>query len=366
MIPPTVPSPTVVPTPPPAPGIVPTPTPATPATTATPAPGANDTFLLLNKNNNRLIVGNKANVIGAYRSGTLPMSKTFIGAGPKGENLVFETNADGSMLTRLVTKYNATYGAKLNPAAATDGPPPAVVAPTPAPAPTVVPTPAAPTPAVPTPVAPTPAALTPAAALVPAASGASVGLNALSTTIAKRKIDKSKADWRTKLRKFPAVTFDPGSDYFWTLETNKGTVRLKFMPEVAPNHVSNFLYLTQLGYFDSLSLHRIIPGFVAQGGCPLGQGYAGPGYQFEGEFKPGIKHDRPGLLSMANRGPGTDGSQFFITYTASPNLDGKHTIFGEVVAGMDVMKMIEAAGSSSGAPAELITITKASVTTAKK
>jgi len=348
-----------------------TPPPSTPApaTTASPtpaAPAASETFLLLNKNNNRLIVGNKANVVSAYQSGTLPMSKTFIAAGPKGENLVFENNADGSMLNRLVAKYNTTYGANLDPAAATDGPPPVVApapttvpsptpAPTPAPAPTTVPSP---TPSVvPTPT-PVPAATVPATA--------ATGLNVLNATIAKRKIDKTKADWRTKLRKFPAVTFDAGTDYFWILETNKGTVRLKFMPEVAPNHVANFLYLTELGYFDSLSLHRIIPGFVAQGGCPFGQGFGGPGYQFDGEFKPGVKHDRPGLLSMANRGAGTDGSQFFITYTASPNLDGKHTIFGEVVAGMDVMKTIEAAGSPSGAPSEQITITKASVSTAKK
>ena len=378
VVPPTVTPPTITPqtvtpptvTPPsavatPGPGIMPKPatpeTPATiPATTATP-PAASDTFLLLNKNNNRLIVGNKANVVSAYRTGTLPMSKTFIGAGPKGENLVFETNEDGSMLTRLVAKYNATYKANLNPAAATDGPPPAVVAPTPKtdPAPTTVPTPN-PTPGL------TPNPATPTTAPTANDPTAATGLNVLADTIAKRNIDKSKTDWRVKLRKFPAVTFDPDSDYFWILETNKGTVRVKFMPEVAPNHVSNFLYLSQLGYFDTLSLHRIIPGFVAQGGCPLGRGNAGPGYQFDGEFDPAVKHDRPGLLSMANRGPGTDGSQFFITYTASPNLDGKHTIFGEVVAGMDVMKIIEAAGSPSGTTTEPITINKASVTTAKK
>ena len=93
---------------------------------------------------------------------------------------------------------------------------------------------------------------------------------------------------------------------------------------------------------------------MAQGGCPLGSGTGGPGYQFAGEFKPGVKHDRGGLLSMANAGPGTDGSQFFLTFVPTPWLDGKHTIFGEVVEGMEVLRVLEKAGSSSGATSETL------------
>jgi len=344
-----------------------------PATAAAIAKTKNEFFLLLEKKdrNSRYIVGNQSSVINAYRNGDLPMSRTFIGGGPKGENLVFETDADGAMFTRLVERYNKTYGAKLAPSGAVDGPPPAAAlapapvtpppSPAPAPVPATTPGTSAPTP-VPVPVTPPPATPAPTSLKTPAAAAAPLtGLAAIKATIAQRTVDPSQKDWRVKLRKFPAVTFEAGSDYFWTLETNKGTVRMKFMPEVAPNHVANFLYLTQLGYFDGLSFHRVVPGFVAQGGCPYGAGYGGPGYAFDGEFSPTVKHDRPGLLSMANRGPGTDGSQFFITYTASPNLDGKHTIFGEVVAGMDVVKSIEAAGSPSGQTTEAITITKATV-----
>jgi peptidylprolyl isomerase len=130
--------------------------------------------------------------------------------------------------------------------------------------------------------------------------------------------------------------------------TTEGKVVIRLMPEVAPMHVTSFLYLTKLGFYDGLSFHRVIPGFMAQGGCPLGTGTGGPGYQFAGEFSDVVKHDKGGLLSMANAGPGTDGSQFFLTFVATPWLNGKHTIFGEVVEGMDVLKALEASGSQSG------------------
>jgi cyclophilin family peptidyl-prolyl cis-trans isomerase len=170
--------------------------------------------------------------------------------------------------------------------------------------------------------------------------------------IAAAKVDKSKPGWRTSLAKPAQATFDPARSYFARMVTSKGTLLIKFMPQVAPMHVTSFAYLAKLGFYDGLAFHRVITDFMAQGGCPLGTGTGGPGYKFEGEFKPDVRHDRPGLLSMANAGPGTDGSQFFLTFKATPWLDGKHTIFGEVVEGMDVMKKLEAAGSQSGRPGE--------------
>jgi len=179
--------------------------------------------------------------------------------------------------------------------------------------------------------------------------------------IAAAPVDKSKSDWRTKLRKPEMAEFETGRSIFARVETSKGTIRIRFMPEVAPMHVTSFVYLARLGFYDGLAFHRIIPDFMAQGGCPLGSGTGGPGYQYGGEFKSSVKHDRGGLLSMANAGPNTDGSQFFLTFVATPWLDGKHTIFGEVVEGMDVLKAIEKAGSSSGAPKEKVTMEKVTI-----
>lgn len=161
-------------------------------------------------------------------------------------------------------------------------------------------------------------------------------------------VDRTGDGWRTRLSKPAPLTFDPKQQWHIVMETTKGVLRIRLMPDVAPMHVTSFAYLTRLGFFDGLSFHRVITAFMAQGGCPLGSGTGGPGYRFDGEFKPGVKHDRPGLLSMANAGPGTDGSQFFLTFVPTPWLDGKHTIFGEVVDGTDVLAALEAAGSSSG------------------
>ena len=133
------------------------------------------------------------------------------------------------------------------------------------------------------------------------------------------------------------------------MTTSKGAVRIKLLPDVAPMHVTSFIYLSRLGFYDGLAFHRVIPGFMAQGGCPLGTGTGGPGYKYDpASSATTSKHDRGGLLSMANAGPGTDGSQFFLTFVATPWLDGKHTIFGEVTDGMETLKAIEPLGSSSG------------------
>ena len=180
----------------------------------------------------------------------------------------------------------------------------------------------------------------------------------LEDQIAKAKPDKSNASWRTTLTKPALVSFDAKHTYYARMVTNKGTVLIKFLPQTAPMHVTNFAYLVKLGYYDGLTFHRVISGFMAQGGCPLGTGTGGPGYQFDGEFSPTVKHNRGGLLSMANAGAGTDGSQFFLTFLPTPWRDGKHTIFGERVEGMDVLKTLEGLGSQSGRTSERLTMDK--------
>ena len=115
------------------------------------------------------------------------------------------------------------------------------------------------------------------------------------------------------------------------IETNKGTIKLKLFYKEAPITVANFVNLSKRGYYNNLNFHRVIDDFMIQGGCPQGTGVGGPGYQFADEFHPDCKHDKPGILSMANAGPGTNGSQFFITHLATPWLDNNHTVFGEVV-----------------------------------
>ena len=183
----------------------------------------------------------------------------------------------------------------------------------------------------------------------------------LDEQIAKTKPDKTKTGWRTSLTKPAVLAFDAEHTYYVKMVTSKGTVLIKLLPQVAPMHVTNFMYLTKLGYYDGLTFHRVITAFMAQGGCPLGTGTGGPGYQFDGEFSPTVKHTKGGMLSMANAGPGTDGSQFFLTFVATPWLDGKHSIFGEVVGGMDTLKALEAAGSQSGRTSEKLTMDKVTI-----
>jgi peptidyl-prolyl cis-trans isomerase B (cyclophilin B) len=114
------------------------------------------------------------------------------------------------------------------------------------------------------------------------------------------------------------------------IHTNKGDIKLELFTDQAPVTVANFVNLAQRGYYDGLTFHRVIPNFMIQGGCPQGTGTGGPGYKFQDECTPALKHDRPGILSMANSGPKTNGSQFFITHVPTDWLDGKHTIFGAV------------------------------------
>ncbi|MDZ4859231.1 MAG: peptidylprolyl isomerase [Candidatus Hydrogenedentes bacterium] len=125
-----------------------------------------------------------------------------------------------------------------------------------------------------------------------------------------------------------------------TIRTNKGPIQIKLFPDEAPATVSNFVNLAQRGYYDGLKFHRVIPNFMVQGGCPLGTGTGGPGYNFKDECTPALKHSRPGILSMANSGPGTNGSQFFITHVPTDWLDGKHTVFG-AVTGPDGQSIVD-------------------------
>lgn len=132
------------------------------------------------------------------------------------------------------------------------------------------------------------------------------------------------------------------------ISTTKGDIELALYPSKAPVTVANFLNLINRGYYKGISFHRVIPDFMIQGGDPTGTGMGGPGYSFEDEFSPDLKHDGPGVLSMANAGPGTNGSQFFITHVPTDWLNGKHTVFGKVTEGQDVVDSIGQGDTISG------------------
>jgi cyclophilin family peptidyl-prolyl cis-trans isomerase len=127
-----------------------------------------------------------------------------------------------------------------------------------------------------------------------------------------------------------------------TFRTTLGDVRIELFRDRAPKTVENFITLAKKGFYTGLTFHRVIPGFMIQGGCPTGDGTGGPGYNIKDEFEPTLRHDGPGILSMANAGPNTGGSQFFITLAATKWLDGKHAVFGRVRGGMDVVEKIAA------------------------
>lgn len=135
----------------------------------------------------------------------------------------------------------------------------------------------------------------------------------------------------------PKMTIDPKKNYSASMHTEKGDLVLALFADKAPVTVNNFVFLAKEGFYDGLIFHRVIADFMVQGGDPTGKGSGGPGYRFADEFHPTLKHDKPGILSMANAGPGTNGSQFFITHVPTPWLDGKHSVFGQVIGGMDVL-----------------------------
>jgi cyclophilin family peptidyl-prolyl cis-trans isomerase len=138
----------------------------------------------------------------------------------------------------------------------------------------------------------------------------------------------------------PELAIDVKKSYTATLQTDKGDIVLELFASKVPATVNNFVFLCRQGFYDGTIFHRVIPDFMVQGGDPTGTGRGGPGYAFRDEFFPGLKHNKPGIVSMANAGPNTNGSQFFITHGPTPWLDNKHSVFGQVVKGMDVVMSI--------------------------
>lgn len=139
----------------------------------------------------------------------------------------------------------------------------------------------------------------------------------------------------------PSMQIDADTTYRATMQTSRGDLVLELYPEHAPKTVNNFVFLAREGFYDGVTFHRVVPNFVIQGGDPTGTGRGGPGYRFEDEVAGNPLRHEPKVISMANAGPDTNGSQFFITHTATPHLDGKHTVFGKVVEGRDVVDEIQ-------------------------
>lgn len=137
--------------------------------------------------------------------------------------------------------------------------------------------------------------------------------------------------------KEPEMVIDPKKSYTAILHTDQGDITLQLFASQTPRTVNNFVFLAREGFYDGTFFHRVISDFMAQGGDPTGTGRGGPGYKFKDEFVPSLRHDKPGILSMANAGPNTNGSQFFITHVPTPWLDGKHSVFGQVSGGLDVL-----------------------------
>jgi len=161
-----------------------------------------------------------------------------------------------------------------------------------------------------------------------------VDYEAFSQTISLLKLGKRQ------FSQCPPMTIDMHKQYFATLETEKGDIVLQLYADKAPWTVNSFIFLARHGWFDDITFHRVLPGFVAQTGDPSGTGQGNPGYIFQNEIDPTLKFDQAGLVAMANSGPDSNGSQFFITYGPAPHLDGNYTIFGKVLSGMDVVEQL--------------------------
>jgi cyclophilin family peptidyl-prolyl cis-trans isomerase len=186
-------------------------------------------------------------------------------------------------------------------------------------------------------------------------------ITAIDGYIAEHPVDKNDPDWRLRVPRPPFVAFDADRRYYWFLHTSEGLIKIRLFTDTAPRHVSSTIYLTRLGFYSDLPFHRVIPGFMMQGGDPLGTGLGDPGFRYGGELRNGRSHKKFGIVSMANAGPRTDGSQFFILFKAAANLDGKHAVFGEVVEGGGTVKSIERYGSESGEPKKPIMLRSAEI-----
>jgi len=162
---------------------------------------------------------------------------------------------------------------------------------------------------------------------------ASTGVLAACSSASPAQPTKKAMRWSAA----PSMSIDLNKSYYATFKTAKGDIQVELFVKEAPKTVNSFVFLAREGYYDNTAFHRVLKDFMAQGGDPSGTGGGGPGYRFEDEIDPGFKFDRPGLLAMANAGANTNGSQFFLTFVPTPWLNGNHTIFGRVTAGMDVL-----------------------------
>ena len=185
----------------------------------------------------------------------------------------------------------------------------------------------------------------------------------IDACIAEQGVDTEASGWRTRLAGPPDCEFNPERTYLWQLETSHGPITVTLRPDAAPRHVASTIYLTRLGFYDGLSFHRVLPGFMAQGGCPRGDGFGGPGYQIPCEcHQEDFRCHFRGSLSMAHGGRDTGGSQFFLTFVRTPHLDGKHTAFGRVVEGTEVLNNLQRINPDGDGPkAEPDKIVKAEV-----
>jgi cyclophilin family peptidyl-prolyl cis-trans isomerase len=150
------------------------------------------------------------------------------------------------------------------------------------------------------------------------------------------------ADQSKQWAKTPEISLDPNKKYSAVFKTDKGEITVSLYSSKVPRTVNNFVFLAREGFYDNTIFHRVIADFMVQGGDPTGTGMGGPGYKFNDEFDSSLRHSGPGVLSMANAGPNTNGSQFFITHVATPWLDNKHSVFGQIVKGLDVLFAIPA------------------------
>ena len=193
---------------------------------------------------------------------------------------------------------------------------------------------------------PFPASATPTASVPPSASPSPTPPPTTGDCTKPKDIEHGQHTFAAP----PCMAIDTDSTFTATLKTNHGDITIELFDDVAPKTVNNFVVLSRKGFYDGLIFHRVIDEFMLQSGDPDGNGTGGPGYEFEDEFDPQVNFDKPGLLAMANSGPATNGSQFFITEVATTHLNQKHTIFGEVVEGMDVVHEIASVKTEADKP----------------